>query len=147
MGRRAAVLVLLASCVVGVHPATSTSTTPPTPQPVQHVHPVRVAQDTSPRASRTYARTALAARGLGARQFACLHALWTRESHWNHKAHNKSSGAYGIPQALPAGKMRSAGHDWRTNPRTQIRWGLRYISKRYGTPCKARAHQLRKGWY
>lgn len=71
------------------------------------------------------------------RQFGCLKSLWTYESHWNYRAHNYSSGAHGIPQALPASKMDAIGTDWRTNPVTQIRWGLHYIDVRYDTPCKA----------
>lgn len=81
------------------------------------------------------------------RQFHCLKRLWARESGWNHRAHNGGSGAYGIPQALPAGKMAAAGRDWRTSPRTQIRWGLRYIKSRYGKPCRAWRHLRRTGWY
>lgn len=73
------------------------------------------------------------------RQFGCLETLWTRESHWNYRAHNYSSGAHGIPQALPASKMEVIATDWRTNPVTQIRWGLHYIDVRYDTPCKALA--------
>ena len=70
-------------------------------------------------------------------QFSCLNSLWTKESHWNYKAHNYRSGAHGIAQALPAEKMSVVGTDWRTNPVTQIRWGIRYITMRYDTPCKA----------
>jgi resuscitation-promoting factor RpfB len=80
-------------------------------------------------------------------QFNCLVTVWTRESHWNHKAHNYSSGAHGIPQALPGSKMRTAGADWRTNPVTQIKWGLGYIHNRYGTPCGALRHMNSHGWY
>ncbi|WP_433333801.1 transglycosylase SLT domain-containing protein [Spirillospora sp. CA-294931] len=86
-------------------------------------------------------------RGWSTRQYKCLVKLWNRESHWNHKARNRSSGAYGIPQAMPGRKMRSAGKDWRTNPRTQIKWGLRYIKGRYKTPCGALKHSNRRGWY
>jgi len=75
----------------------------------------------------------------GTSEFGCLKSLWTHESHWNYKAHNYSSGAHGIAQALPADKMNTTGTDWRTNPVTQIRWGLRYIDLRYSTPCKALA--------
>jgi hypothetical protein len=85
-------------------------------------------------------------RGWSTRQFKCLVKLWNRESHWNQKAGN-ASGAYGIPQALPGRKMRSAGKDWRTNPKTQIKWGLRYIKGRYGTPCRALAHSNARNWY
>ncbi|MDY7088707.1 MAG: lytic transglycosylase domain-containing protein [Actinomycetota bacterium] len=80
-------------------------------------------------------------------QFSCLEKLWKKESGWNHKATNKSSGAYGIPQALPGKKMASAGSDWKTNPATQIEWGLGYIEGRYNTPCGAWAHSQDVGWY
>ena len=70
-------------------------------------------------------------------QYSCLNRLWTKESHWNYKAHNYRSGAHGIAQALPAVKMEVISSDWRTNPVTQIRWGLRYIDIRYDTPCDA----------
>ena len=73
----------------------------------------------------------------GTSQFGCLKTLWSHESHWNYKAHNYSSGAHGIAQALPADKMSIIAADWRTNPVTQIRWGLHYIDLRYSTPCKA----------
>ena len=79
--------------------------------------------------------------------FQCLVKLWNRESGWNPNAHNKSSGAHGIPQSLPASKMRSEGADYYTNGYTQIRWGLKYIKGRYGSPSKAWQHSQRKGWY
>jgi hypothetical protein len=87
------------------------------------------------------------ARGWGSTEFDCLVALWNRESHWNVYSLNVSSGAYGIPQALPGDKMASAGADWATNPATQITWGLGYITARYGTPCGAWNHSQAKGWY
>lgn len=80
-------------------------------------------------------------------QIQCLNSLWTAESHWNFQAHNYRSGAHGIPQAMPADKMEVIAMDWRTNPITQIKWGLRYISVRYGTPCKALAKHRRSGNY
>jgi hypothetical protein len=83
----------------------------------------------------------------GADQYGCLNRLWTKESHWNYKAHNYRSGAHGIAQALPAIKMEVVGSDWRTNPVTQIRWGLRYIDIRYETPCKAWAKFKRSKYY
>jgi hypothetical protein len=70
-------------------------------------------------------------------QFPCLDKLWDRESGWNAHASNSSTGAYGIPQALPGSKMASAGADWQTNPATQIKWGIGYIKAIYGDPCKA----------
>ena len=87
------------------------------------------------------------ARGWGDDQFACLVSLWNKESGWRVNAYNASSGAYGIPQALPGSKMGSAGADWETNAATQITWGLGYISGRYGTPCGAWDHSVRTGWY
>ncbi|TDC83008.1 lytic transglycosylase domain-containing protein [Micromonospora sp. KC606] len=80
-------------------------------------------------------------------QMPCLDKLWTKESGWNHKAANPSSGAYGIPQALPGSKMGSVADDWRTNPATQIKWGLGYIEGRYDNPCGAWAKSQRSGWY
>ena len=85
--------------------------------------------------------------GFSEKEYKCLNSLWTKESHWNYKARNKSSGAHGIAQALPATKMNVVSTDWRTNPVTQIRWGLRYISIRYETPCKAWAKHKRSNWY
>ena len=93
------------------------------------------------------ARVMVADRGWGSGQFACLQSLWNRESGWNYRASNPSSGAYGIPQALPGGKMAAAGADWRTNPVTQMKWGLDYIADRYGTPCGAWGHSESSGWY
>jgi len=83
----------------------------------------------------------------GSYQFECLNRLWTKESHWNYKAHNYKSGAHGIPQALPANRMEIISTDWRKNPVTQMRWGLRYIDIRYETPCKAWAKFKRSNYY
>ena len=88
-----------------------------------------------------------AARGWTGEEWTCLELLWERESGWNHQAANPSSGAYGVPQALPGSKMASAGSDWATNPATQIEWGLGYIADRYGTPCGAWGHSESVGWY
>lgn len=90
---------------------------------------------------------AVQARGWGMEQYDCLVALWNRESRWNVYAHNKSSGAYGIPQSLPGEKMATVADDWQTNPATQIEWGLRYITARYGSPCGAWAHSEAVHWY
>ncbi len=81
------------------------------------------------------------------KQFPCLDQLWTKESNWNYKARNRVSGAHGIPQALPATKMEVVGTDWRTNPVTQITWGLKYIKERYNTPCAAWSKFKRSDWY
>ncbi|MEZ5118516.1 MAG: transglycosylase SLT domain-containing protein [Candidatus Nanopelagicales bacterium] len=85
--------------------------------------------------------------GWGKKHRKSLVKLWTRESGWSQHAHNGSSGAHGIPQALPGSKMASHGRDWRKNPETQIKWGLSYIKGRYGTPHRAWKAFQRKGWY
>ncbi len=86
--------------------------------------------------------------GWGQHQWVCLATLWSRESGWiPTKLNYAGSGAYGIPQALPASKMRSAGADWRTNPATQIRWGISYIKSRYGDACGALEHSNTRGYY
>ncbi|KUF18865.1 peptidoglycan DD-metalloendopeptidase family protein [Streptomyces silvensis] len=90
-------------------------------------------------AAQRYAKSILGSYGWGPGQFGPLKKLWHNESGWRWNATNPSSGAYGIPQALPAGKMAAAGADWRTNYRTQVRWGLGYIKDRpdYGSPAAA----------
>ena len=85
--------------------------------------------------------------GWGEKQFKCLDTLWTKESNWNYKSRNKRTGAHGIPQALPATKMEIIGTDWRTNPVTQITWGLHYIDVRYDNPCKALSKFKRSRYY
>jgi len=95
---------------------------------------------------RAIGRDMLAQRGWSL-QYDCLDALWTRESNWQVTATNPSSGAYGIPQSLPADKMTVAGADWRTSAATQITWGLDYIGQRYGGPCNAWYHEQTYGWY
>ena len=85
--------------------------------------------------------------GWGADQFQCLDRLWQKESGWSYTAYNASSGATGIPQSLPGSKMATAGDDWQTNARTQITWGLGYISSAYGTPCSAWSHSQAMNWY
>jgi hypothetical protein len=98
---------------------------------------------------RAAARAMLADFGFDEGQWSCLDNLWMGESGWKHTAENSSSGAYGIPQSLPASKMATAGADYRTNPVTQISWGLQYIKSSYGTPCGAwNAWQSRSPhWY
>ena len=85
--------------------------------------------------------------GWSSSQFSCLQPLWEHESGWSVTAENPTSGAYGIPQSLPAAQMASAGADWQTNAATQIRWGLTYIQGRYGSPCGAWAHEESSNWY
>ncbi|MEU3658265.1 transglycosylase SLT domain-containing protein [Streptomyces sp. NPDC032940] len=80
-------------------------------------------------------------------QFQCFSNIVDHESSWNYRAVNASSGAYGLFQALPAGKYASAGADWQTNPATQIKWGLNYMDSRYGSPCDAWAFWQNNHWY
>ena len=109
--------------------------------------PRYAASGTSAADAQATARAMLGNYGWGDDQFGCLVSLWNKESGWNYQAYNRSSGAYGIPQALPGSKMGSAGADWQTNPATQIAWGLGYISGRYGSPCGAWSHSQSTGWY
>jgi len=88
-----------------------------------------------------------AGRGWTGEQWYCLYQLWQKESGWNTTSGNPSTGAYGIPQALPGSKMASVGADWATNPATQITWGMGYIAGRYGTPCAAWSTSQSRGWY
>jgi len=101
----------------------------------------------TPTDPRQIALSMLVGYGWDSTQFACLDDLWVGESNWDHRATNPTSGAYGIPQALPPGKMARAGDDWRTNPATQIEWGRWYISMSYGTPCAANEFKLANNWY
>lgn len=108
----------------------------------------RPAAPSNPSEAQAIARDLMASMyGWGDDQFGCLVELWNHESGWNVYAENRSSGAYGIPQALPGSKMGAYGDDWQTNPATQIKWGLGYISGRYGTPCGAWDSFNAQGWY
>jgi peptidoglycan DL-endopeptidase CwlO len=115
-------------------PAPSPSPSPAPPVPV------------SPGSYQSYALSLFPQYGWDGSEMNCLDPLWNRESGWNPAASN-SSGAYGIPQALPGSKMSSAGPDWLTDGDTQIRWGEGYIKSVYGTPCAAWDHELADGWY
>lgn len=102
----------------------------------------------TPNYNKAYAKQTMKAKyGWNKKQHGCLVKLWNHESGWKVNAHNSSSGAHGIPQALPGKKMASAGPNWKSNPHTQIKWGLKYIKGRYGTPCSALSAWNRKGWY
>jgi hypothetical protein len=80
-------------------------------------------------------------------QFQCFSNIVDHESSWNYQAVNASSGAYGLFQALPGSKMSSVADDWRTNPATQIKWGLNYMDGRYGSPCEAWGFWQANHWY
>lgn len=108
---------------------------------------LNAAAESSARYAQQVAHGMLGKYGWGARQWSPLYKLWMRESSWYKYAYNPSSGAYGIPQAVPGGKMASAGANWRTNSRTQVRWGLGYIKSVYGWPRRAWYHELAYGWY
>jgi hypothetical protein len=145
---------LLASVIasVKVDEVVRVGTKAPEPEPAPA--PAAAASSAPAPAAATYSgdpralgRELAAARGWGADQFSCLDALWTKESNWNPLAKNPSSGAYGIPQSLPASKMATVGADYLTNPATQITWGLNYIGGRYGTPCAAWSHSQAVNWY
>ncbi|MFH8406925.1 transglycosylase SLT domain-containing protein [Streptomyces sp. NPDC018019] len=100
------------------------------------------------KASYTIAETqAIARQMLPADQFQCFSNIVDHESGWNYRATNASSGAYGLVQALPGTKMASAGADWRTNPATQIKWGLNYMNSRYNSPCGAWSFWQNNHWY
>ena len=123
--------------------------TPPAPKPAPKPAPTTVIVVT-PGSAQAIAKSMMGAYGWNTTsQFSCLVNLWNGESGWRWNATNPSSGAYGIPQAWPANKMATAGADWRTNPRTQIRWGMGYIKGRYGTPCAAWSAWLSRSphWY
>lgn len=128
-------------------------------EPVNKIVQVRAKQTTSRSSSgrtyisgsvaeyQAYARARCSAYGWSTADFNCLVALWNKESKWNPNAYNSGSGAYGIPQALPASKMATAGTDYRTNYKTQINWGLSYISSKYGSPSAAWSVSKSKGGY
>jgi hypothetical protein len=102
----------------------------------------------TPDGARATARDLAASQyGWGGDQFQCLNQLWTKESGWNYQAVNTNGGATGIPQSLPGSKMATFGADWQTNATTQIRWGLDYIARGYGSPCAAWAHSVAVNWY
>ena len=102
----------------------------------------------NPTAAQATAKAMLASFGFNATtQWTCLYDLWEQESTWNVYAENPASGAYGIPQSLPADKMASAGADWQTNATTQIKWGLGYIKTVYGTPCGAWQNEVNYHYY
>lgn len=83
--------------------------------------------------------------GLNDSQWNCLYTLGMRESGWNEKATNKSSGAFGIAQSLPASKYDVLGD--RYDPAVQVKWMVQYIQSRYQTPCKALAQSFAQNWY
>lgn len=122
---------------------------PPTPSSPPAEPPASVLPPPDPGTAQDIAYNLLPQYGFNqTTQFTCLVNLWNRESGWNYKAEEPTSGAYGIPQSLPASKMAEAGSDYLTNPRTQVIWGIAdYIKPVYGTPCNAYDHDVNEGWY
>ena len=116
-------------------------------QPATQQQPAQPAASAPSGSPQQIAEQMLSQFGWSSSQFSCLQPLWQQESGWDVTAENPSSGAYGIPQALPGSKMASAGADWQTDAATQIRWGLTYIQGDYGSPCGAWAHEEADGWY
>jgi len=96
---------------------------------------------------RQIAQSLLSGYGWNSSQWNALYQLWEQESGWSVTATNPTSGAYGIAQANPASQMASTGSDYTTDATTQIKWGLRYIKERYGSPEAAWAHEEADGWY
>lgn len=116
-----------------------------TVQPTEQVEVVGAkSSGGSPAENKILGKQMMLAAGFNETEWPCLERLWTKESGWNHLASNRSSGAHGIPQALPGSKM---GPGWESDPEVQIRWGLGYIKGRYSTPCGAWNAFLSKGWY
>ncbi|WP_194396089.1 lytic transglycosylase domain-containing protein [Microbacterium atlanticum] len=143
--RQEAEAAAAAAAAAAKKPSGSGSGSSPAPRPVYATG--GAVGGTSPADAQATARGMIGGYGWGDDQFACLVSLWHKESGWNYQAYNRSSGAFGIPQALPGSKMGSAGADWQTNPATQISWGLGYIAGRYGSPCGAWGHSQSVGWY
>ena len=85
--------------------------------------------------------------GFSPSEYAAIDYIVNHESSWNPQAVNPSSGAYGLPQSLPASKLASAGSDWRTNPITQLKWMRNYVNERYGGANGALAFWKRNHWY
>jgi murein DD-endopeptidase MepM/ murein hydrolase activator NlpD len=107
-----------------------------------------LALSNTPEGAKATARSLAASlHGWGDGEFQCLSNLWQKESGWNYRASNGGSGATGIPQALPGSKMATAGADWQTSAATQIKWGLDYIARGYGSPCSAWSHSQSVNWY
>lgn len=121
-------------------PSAPPAPAPPANNPNGMVH-------ATPEQAKLYAQAACAQIGWTGAMWEDLVKLWTRESHWRWNAENKSSGAYGIPQSLPANKMASAGANWHEDASIQITWGINYIKSKYGNPSEAWKHSEKFRWY
>lgn len=86
--------------------------------------------------------------GIPTSDYGMYNYIITKESGWNPKITNSGSGAYGLPQALPASKMARAGSDWKTNPITQLKWMKWYVNDgNYHSITQAYNHEKNIGWY
>lgn len=86
--------------------------------------------------------------GIPTSDYGMYNYIITKESGWNPKATNSGSGAYGLPQALPASKMARSGSDWKTNPITQLKWMKWYVNDgNYHSIQQAYNHEKSIGWY
>jgi hypothetical protein len=119
---------------------TATPTPEPTATPTPAPTPVPTPRDTVWNA-RTYAKNRI-----GAKNYACIDNIFTKESKWNPYA-GTPTGAYGIPQAFPGSKMAAFGANWRYSPLTQVKWGIWYVNSRYGSACSAWDFWQANGWY
>jgi hypothetical protein len=128
-------------------PAPAPTTTAPSPKKTTTIRPAVPAGCASYAGNQLTACQLLPSFGFATSEMAALVPMWNHESGWDATAENPGSGAYGIPQALPGSKMSTAGSDWRTNPATQIRWGLGYIKSVYGSPSAAWSFWQNNGWY
>ncbi len=159
-GLALAVAVLIAvmaapSALAGTSARSSAETVTGPAGSLQALSQIRVATALAPaessppnqQAPQQIARKMLRSFGWTWRQFKYLNLLWEAESSWSVSAENPSTGAFGIPQAVPGSKMSAAGPDWQTDAATQIRWGLDYISSAYGSPRSAWEHEVTYGWY
>ena len=125
-------------------PAPAPVTNPPAPAPADNPNSLVHA---TPEQAKLFAQGAAAQMGWTGKEWENLLWLWNRESGWRWNAENPSSHAYGIPQALPGNKMRSAGDGWHEDAAVQISWGLTYIKSHYKSPSGAVKHSHDIGWY
>lgn len=79
----------------------------------------------------------------GTNQVYAFDRLVFKESSWNPRATNPTSGAYGLYQALPFSKTGCLREDIDC----QTAWAFEYIKQRYGNPVGAYKFHLSHGWY
>jgi hypothetical protein len=119
----------------------------PTPKPTTAPKPTPVPYRDTVSNARTYVISRVGAKG-----YDCINVVWTHESGWNPRqtypaGGNPATSAYGIPQAHPGSKMAAFGSNWRYSPLIQVKWGLWYVTNRYGSACAAYDFWQANGWY